>query len=247
MKFMSQHNAEIYREFIWLLLAGDIGPTEVAARYSLNKSTVGMWVTNARKRLGGELAARKIANMTLSGEITPSAQVFEDLRPELICKHLRTATANIPKDHNEVDIDHCFSIIMKKLLLNAKGQAERGVFRFVKQDCTGRPIQMQRDLAPEELVGLLEVIERFDELEDLLERRALRRTERVKDLEEREEKVNYFWAQCQNKQDLLGQLFYGLEQKVKSMEIREQKLAKLEELSESLSKKGHLRNPHHES
>jgi hypothetical protein len=222
MRLRTPKNQEIYEENIWPLLAGHTTPTQVAKRHSINRSVPGMWLNKIRGKLGGKEPAKRIAELVLKGEIVPNSKTINDLKPKLIAEYLNKAIEGLDGSRlYSFQLEKSFHVIFEKLLLNAQQQAERGSHRYSKQDCSGRPVQLERDLTPDELFTLTRVLKSCEQFDDLVETRKNRRSKQEKELAKREIRAAYLLTENIRKEGLLTLLFTDYQRRVEELKKRE--------------------------
>lgn len=225
MRARTPENQRIYEATIWLLLAGRITPSQVARRYGMGRSTPGMWLKSAREKLGGKELAKKKAELVITGKLKPTGRGLIDIEPRLLDRYLQLATDALQAcPTNSFVVEKSLRTSYNNLLLNAQGQIERGHIRYVKQDCSGRPIELNREHTPEELLLLVEVLKQCQQLDDLLEERKLRRSKRYKLLAKNEQEVLSLKAEYDKRGDALAVLLNQYRQRLGEMKNWELRL-----------------------
>ena len=195
MAFKDEHHKNVYQKNIFHLLAGERSTSEVARKNNIKVSTVGMWLTNKRRNLGGREPAKQLALMVLRGEINPNQAVSQDVKVQLLVDSVAAIECNLPSINHSFEptdtsrLEKSVSVATKKIMLKAEGLAERGIVRLAKQDCTGKLLQAQRDITPKELRLLVETAEGCIRIQRKLELIHQQRDERTKLLNAKEQQL----------------------------------------------------------
>jgi len=227
----SKKNQEIYERYLWPLLAGDISIAQVAKGHNLKRATIGMWLTGAREKLGGSGLAATIARKIIDGDLVPVGPIDQDIKHSILKEHLNSVELCLGEfNSSSLSVEPELKNIVRKLIFNVRGQAERGTFRYSGQDCTGRPLQLERDLKPKELLTLVETIDLCERVDTAL---TSRRSKREKLLSKREDEISRQEEDLERREKALGALFGQYKQRVVELKKLESKLSEESKFSSS--------------